>query len=88
MAEQDPEAPPRWPDWLVGLVMIEAMSVATGVLMPITSNARGGEWHLASVFGMTPSYLNNAFLWYLVSNGLLLTIGSIVWLSSRRRSGP
>ena len=86
MTETKPVTSPPWPDWVVGLLMIEAMSIATGLLMPITSNARGSEWHLADVFGMTPSYFNNAFLWYLISSGVLLTIGSAIWLRNRARS--
>lgn len=83
MAKQTSEAPLTWPDWLVGLLMIEAMSIATGLLMPITSNARGGEWHLTSVFGMQPSYLANALLWYFVSSGVLLLIGGVVWFRKK-----
>ncbi len=73
------------PDWLVGLMTVEAIALLIGLAMPITPSKTGSTWSPAELLTPDPSYLTEVAVYFLMTNVLLFTFGLAVWISGRIR---
>ena len=73
------------PDWLVGLLVTQAVALAIALVMPITPSKTGSTWSPAHIFSEDPSYLEKVAASFVLVNLLLLVLGVVAWLVSRWR---
>ena len=73
------EKPEKFTVWH-GLLLAEGAAIMIGLLMPITPSKTGSDWNLAQLFISDPSYLQQALVYYLLTNLLLLLIAVLLLL--------
>ena len=63
-----------------GLLLAEGAALMIALLMPITPSKIGSGRGIAHHLIPDPSYLEQVFLYFLLTNLLILIIGAIMWM--------
>lgn len=71
------------PDWAVGVLAVEAISLLIGLAMPITPSKTGSTWTPAQLFWTDPSYLAEVVVYFVLTNLLILAFLFGVWAFSK-----
>lgn len=72
------------PDWLVGLLTVETISLSIALVMPLTPSRTGSTWSFAHLYWSEPTYLQKVFATFVVGNVFFAILGVVVWLLVRR----
>ncbi len=64
--------------------MTEAIALGIALAMPITPSKTGSTWSPANFFSTDPTYLEKVAASFVVVNFLLLVLGLVAWVISRR----
>ena len=83
MDHDEEDSPTRRDRW-VALAVIEMISIAIALAMPITPSKTGSTWRPSSLFNDEPSYLQDVAVWFVLTNLLLWTMLLAAWLMNRR----
>jgi len=78
----------KWRTWKF-LVMIECVALAIGLAMPITPSKTGSDFSLADWFFDDPSYLQEVFVYFLLTNLLIgvLALVAVVMIKVDKHRG-
>lgn len=79
---EEPEGP--LPGWAVGLLAMQAIALGIALVMPVTPSKTGSTWSPADLMWEDPTYLEKVFASYVVVNLLLVLLGLIAWVVSKR----
>lgn len=74
-------------DRAVGFLVVEAIAAGIAVFTPITPSKTGSTWSPAHLFSPDPTYVEQVVASFVLVNLLLLALGLLVWLISKRSSG-
>jgi hypothetical protein len=80
------EALQRRRDRAVGFLVVEAIAAGIAVVTPITPSKTGSTWSPAHLFSPDPTYVEQVMASFVLVNLLLLALGLLVWLISKRSS--
>lgn len=80
---KDPEQRRSLPDWAVGLLTIEAISLGIGLLLPITPSKTGSDRSLAELFIADPDYLTEVLVGFIFTNLLIGLLLLAAWVYGR-----
>ena len=72
------------PNWAIGLLIAEFVALAIAFVTPLTPNKTGRPSNPAQLFVTDPSYIDNVLVSFLMVNLLLLILGLVVWITTRR----
>jgi len=70
--------------WGVGILLTQLSALAIGLLMPITPSRTGSSWTPALWVTDDPSYLMEVLVHYVLTNVLILVLGSAFWVFAIR----
>ena len=86
MSETDSEGGPgsKLPDWVVVLLMIQAVAILIALVSPITPSKTGSRWSPADLVLEDPGYLHHVLASYVVVNAIMALIALAAWVSLRR----
>ena len=76
----------RFPGWVTGLLAAESIALGIALVAPLTPSKTGSTWSPAHLFTADPTYLEKVAASFVVVNGLLLFLGLVAWVVSRRGS--
>ena len=82
LPHEDPQS--RVPGWITGVLVAESIALGIAVVTPITPSKTGSTWSPATVFSTDPTYLEKVGASFVLVNVLLLVLGLIAWVVSRR----
>jgi len=63
---------------------MESIALGTALAMPITPSKTGSTWSPAHLFSPDPTYLEEVAAFLVLGNALLVGLGLIAWLVSKR----
>ena len=69
--------------WAKGLLVVELFALAVALVTPITPSKTDSTWTPAQLFSPDSPYLEEVAASFLLVNALLLSIGLVVWITSR-----
>ncbi len=74
-------------DWFVAVVVLEAVSLVIGLVMPVTPSKTGARtgWRPASFITPDPTYLESATGWFVFTNIVFVLLGLMIYLAVVRR---
>ena len=83
---ENDDRPSRIPDWLVFVTLVEAGALGISLIMPITPSktGSGSTWSPASLLTPDPIYLETVGAWFVVTHLLLVVLGLVAWVVSKR----
>jgi hypothetical protein len=76
----------RAPDWLVAMVLAEAVALAIALITPITPTRTGSTWSAAELFSANPGYLEKVAANFVMVNGIMGVLALVVWILWSRSS--
>jgi hypothetical protein len=71
-------------DRAVGILAMESIALGTALAMPITPSKTGSTWSPAHFFSPDPTYLEQVAAFFVLGNALLVGLGLVAWLVSKR----
>ena len=69
----------------IGFLVVEGIALAIAVAMPLTPSKTGSTWSPAHWFSAEPSYLEKVLASFVLVNVVLLLLGLVALVVSRRR---
>jgi hypothetical protein len=79
---EDPQN--RVPGWITGVLVTESIALAIAIVTPITPSKTGSTWSPANFFSTDPTYIEKVGASFVLVNALLLVLGLVAWVISRR----